>query len=57
MKYQVTIEEFTDDQNPVLNEGIERYRQTVDVLDLKAVMAAVNKTPRKPRTPKVKAEK
>lgn len=33
-------------------EYIERYRQTVDVLDIRAVMAAVNQKPRKPRTPK-----
>ncbi len=31
---------------------VERYRQTVDVLDIRAVMAAVNHKPRKPRTPK-----
>ena len=33
-------------------QSIERYRQTVDVLDLAAVMAAVNRKPRRPRTPK-----
>jgi len=31
---------------------IERYRQTVDVLDLQKVMAAVNAKPRKPRVKK-----
>ncbi len=33
-------------------EIVERYRQTVDVLDLQKVMAAVNAKPRKPRVKK-----
>lgn len=33
-------------------DTIERYRQTVDVLDIKAVMAAVNMKPRKERVRK-----
>lgn len=34
------------------SRSIERYRQTVDVLDIRAVMAAVNQRPRKERVRK-----
>jgi hypothetical protein len=36
----------------VLTQPVERYQQTVDSLDLSAVMAAVNRKPRKRRTAK-----
>lgn len=40
----------TVDQDIEAGDGtILRYRQTVDTLDLQAVMAAVNKVPRKKR--------
>ena len=51
--WEVTIKEIINepDSKSVL-PIIERYKQTVDVLDLRAVIAAVMKTPRKARTPK-----
>ncbi len=33
---------------------VKRFEQCVDVLDLRAVISAVNQKPRKPREPKVK---
>jgi len=36
---------------------VERYSQTVDIVDLPKIIAAVNAKPRKPRERKVKAEK
>lgn len=34
---------------------VVRYEQTVDALDMNALIAAVNRKPRKPRVPKAKA--
>lgn len=56
--YRVTVEEIVpaaiaaQDQSALL---VKRYTQEVDLLDLNAVIAAVNRKPRKPRTVKVKA--
>lgn len=53
--FKVTVEEVTGilDGEPELI--IERYKQVVDQLNLRAVMAAVNQTPRKPRAKKTEA--
>ena len=55
--FKVTIEEFQgaplDGQTPA---PVKRYEQTVDVIDMRAVMAAVNKKPRAPRVRKSKGE-
>lgn len=52
MSFTVTIEETTKDDPPQI---IKRYEQTVDAIDLKAVMKAVNQKPRAPRVRKPKA--
>ena len=52
MSYTVTIEETTKDDPP---QVVKRYEQTVDALDLKRVMDAVNHKPRAPRVRKAKA--
>lgn len=60
MAYKITIE-----QNPITANtditatevscvGIKIFEQTVESLNLKAVINAINATPRKPRTPKAK---
>jgi hypothetical protein len=49
--YRIVVTEVTnikDDEQ----EGIERYRQTVDALDIPALIAVINKVPRKKREPK-----
>lgn len=51
MTYTVTVEETTKDDPPVV---VKRYEQTVDVIDMKAVMKAVNTKPRAPRVRKQK---
>lgn len=38
-------------------EVIDRYTQTVDVIDLSKLIAAVNRKPRKPREPRAPKEK
>ena len=48
--YRIIIEEVDHPDHAT----VERYRQMVDVLDLPAVMAAVNRKPRKPRERKAK---
>jgi hypothetical protein len=50
--FEVTVKEVKDRDADGVGYSVERYRQTVDLIDLKAVMAAVNKVPRKPRTKK-----
>jgi len=56
MSYRITIEEvFAATERVVEDRKI--YEQTVDVLDIPAVMAAVNRKPRKPRVRKEKEEK
>lgn len=56
MSFRVTVEEIFPTSNLEVEkrEPIKRFEQVVDVLDLPAVFAAVNKAPRKPRvrTPK-----
>ena len=52
MSYTVNIEETTKDDPP---QVVKRYEQTVDALDLKRVMDAVNHKPRAPRVRKAKA--
>lgn len=44
--------EFGEEAPLPLTQAVERYSQTVDVLDILAVMAAVNRKPRKRRTTK-----
>lgn len=57
MSYRITIVELvrvpTTEDAPPKFETLERYQQTVDALDLKLVMQAVNHVPRKPRVRKV----
>jgi len=58
MPYTITVTETractaTEIMNPG-DTGTEKYRQTVEVLDLPKLIAAVNAKPRKPRTPKTK---
>lgn len=50
--FRIIIEECDHPEHAT----VERYRQVVDQLDLKAVMAAVNAKPRKPRERKAKTE-
>jgi len=38
-----------------LIQPVERYSQTVDAINLPAVMAAVNRQPRRKRSPNIKA--
>lgn len=47
--FVVTVTEFTGTEPA---DGIERYRQTVDRIDLQAIIIAVNKAPRAPRIDK-----
>lgn len=61
MSYRVTVEEIVqtpisgiDAHMPDAPVLVKRYEQTVDAIDLRAVMAAVNHVPRKPRTLKPK---
>jgi len=53
---KVTVVETND----LFKDGIERYSQTVDALDMQALIQAVNKQPRAPRAdkgqPRKKAE-
>lgn len=54
--FEVVITEIQGSFQPGDADGlkkVESYRQTVDALDIRAVMAAVNHRPRKARTPKV----
>lgn len=48
--FVVTVTEFTGSDPS--GEGIERYRQSVDRIDLQAIIIAVNKAPRAPRADK-----
>ncbi len=50
--FRIIIEESM----PGHDDVVKRYEQNVDALDLKAVMAAVNKVPRKPRVRKTKED-
>lgn len=48
--FRILIEESTQPQQEgTPTQYIKRYEQTVDELDLRLVMQAVNKVPRKPR--------
>lgn len=49
--FTVVVTEVNKDGVP---EGVERYKQTVDVIDLPKLIAAINAKPRKPRAPKAK---
>lgn len=56
MSYKITITETYDEPNRD-NDGTttvtrETYSQTVDVLDMQAVLRAVNPSPRRKRTKK-----
>jgi len=60
MSWRVTVEELIADDTLVIAEPptpILRFQQIVDVIDLPAVFAAINKPPRKVRVRKAKAEK
>ena len=50
--FEIVVNEVKGGENVNADVKIERYRQTVDVLDLQKVMAAVNAKPRKPRVKK-----
>jgi hypothetical protein len=55
MAYKITIEKLDEPGGKALDGTPLRsriYEQTVDELDLRAVMQAVNSKPRKPRKPK-----
>ena len=56
MSFKIVVTEVTrqisDDANSMKAVEVERYAQTVEELDLRAVMAAVNHRPRKPRVRK-----
>lgn len=52
-KFRVTVEELTESDEPASTwAAIRRYEQTVDVIDLRAVVAAINHKPRAPRQKK-----
>jgi len=53
MAFRIVVTEVFEGTN-VKPEEVERYRQTVDELDLRAVMAAVNQKKRGPRERKAK---
>lgn len=53
MPYRVTIEEVSGAPGDPGHKKI--YEQTVEVIDIRAVMSAVNVRPRKPREKKEKA--
>ena len=59
-KYRITVEEIetsgeSETRAADTFAAIRRYEQTTDALDLKAVIAAINKKPRAPRTKKAPA--
>ena len=52
--FQVTVVEIPETpRGENAPEPIERYKATLDTIDLRAVINAVMQKPRKPRTPKV----
>lgn len=53
--FEVTITEIVqnDHTSDLIAKRIVRYTQSVDALDMGAVMQAVNRKPRKPRVKKV----
>lgn len=57
MSFRITIVELarvpTTEDAPPKFETLERYVRTVDALDIKSVMQAVERPPRKPRVRKV----
>lgn len=54
--YTVTVERVARPTEPAGPDiSTEIYRQTIETLDLQAVMSAVNKKPRAPRVRKAKA--
>ena len=56
--FKVTIEEFQGaPEDGQAAPPVKRYEQTVDVIDMKRVMAAVNHKPRAPRKPRNQPEK
>ena len=56
MTFRILIEEIFPATNLEVErrEPVKRFEQVVDVLDLPAVFAAINKPPRKPRARKPK---
>lgn len=56
MPFKVTVEEITTAQDETLPSSIKRYEQTVDAINLRAVMAAVNQVPRKSRAKKERTD-
>lgn len=55
MPFRVVVSEIKSLEEPEASNPITRYEQVVDDLDLLALMAAVNRKKRAPRTPKAKA--
>ena len=54
--FRVIIEEIMQDHSEDCPHTVKRYEQVVDMLDMPAVMDAVNRKPRKPRERKAKVE-
>ena len=54
--FRVTVEEILEvnPKDAPASDPIKRFEQCVDALDLSAVIAAVNRKPRKPRVAKPK---
>jgi len=52
--YRITVMEISPmpDSEGRAPEEVKRFEQTVDVLDMSGLIAAVNRKPRKPRAPK-----
>jgi hypothetical protein len=48
--FEVIVTEVNQAADGTRSGTVERYRQCVDAIDLRAVMAAVNKRPRKSRS-------
>lgn len=60
MSYKITIEKLTIEPSSSASDvthevATEIFSQTVDSLNLKAVINTINATPRKPRTLKAKS--
>lgn len=54
--FEIVVKEITAPADGSQAAEIARYRQIVDVIDLRAVMAAVNKKPRKSRAKGAQSE-
>ena len=51
MRYRIVVERMEHETGST-EVAIEIYRQTVEELSLPSIISAVNKRPRKPRTPR-----